>query len=146
MRQAELVKILTAQFTTLTGGLPLPVTFSVCGVHLVVETLPSVMTFSAVFVFVDLQDDLSKNQVFKDDVKSLPSSTPNVSAAINEMIADKDQFRVTREGWLSKQARTHDTWKRRFFRLCDNNILYYEAKQKVHTDMLTNHYRMALNP
>jgi hypothetical protein len=36
------------------------------------------------------------------------------------------------EGWLSKRGVLNNVWRRRFFRLNESNILYYEPKLKVY--------------
>jgi class 3 adenylate cyclase len=116
------------------------------------------------------QDDLSKLQVLKQDIKAMIISkrdstkqnfplsqekSATIFAPANESLAESESplhstshhrrssnnslditahpldsisVRSIKEGWCAKRGDVNSGWKRRYFRLNENNLLYYEAR------------------
>ena len=59
---------------------------------------------------------------------SSPATSPvGTSAAAQAALAD---LKPSMEGWLTKKGQVNLVWRRRYFRLAESNLLYYEARLK----------------
>lgn len=136
VRQADAIRILCELYEQLTGGSKLPV--------VVEDDLSRVQVLKADVRMQRSRDDGAASAESANSLPPPPSpATPLSPAASNAMARSQSvssdnaasgtpgiDMKPSMEGWLTKKGAVNLLWRRRYFRLSESNLLYYEARLK----------------